>query len=612
VKGFLGVERIRLPIRRPLLGAVTAILFLLAAVASRLAALQTSGLEALWPSNAIVLAILLLHGRERGDIAAIVTGAAGGSVLLHLFRADPLSILVFLTTANIAESGVAFFLLRMMGIKGGPVDRVGNFLALAGACAGAGLVSSAIGALGLHVGRGVDYWDGWRGWYISGLLSGLLVTPAMMLAADLIKGRVPRGLGWKGLAELAGLLGLVAAATAYAFLYIGLPTTFLVSPFVLLATFRFRTVGAVASVATVTTITALATAVGQGPIAHLLHHPGDQVLLLQLFIATNLLSALPVAAVLNERDRQADETRAFAEHFRSVVENIGEVIFRIDADGRWAYLNPAWESLTGQPLALSIGRPWLDLIEQDERADLVERAEAILLGEESSTRRVVRLKTPTGARWVELLIQGLHDKDGRIAGATGTLRDIDDRKRLEEHVITAKRRAEQRAREATLLAATDELTGIANRRAFMGQLDREIGGAEEFGWPLAVALFDVDHFKSVNDRYGHAVGDRVLQSIAARAAAVVRGGDLVGRLGGEEFGILMPGATQDEAALVAERLRVAMETAREPDESLPLVTISVGIATREGQRSAAELLAAADAALYAAKGAGRNRVRIAA
>ena len=104
----------------------------------------------------------------------------------------------------------------------------------------------------------------------------------------------------------------------------------------------------------------------------------------------------------------------------------------------------------------------------------------------------------------------------------------------------------------------------------------------------------------------------MLQLIAARAAAVVRGGDLVGRLGGEEFGILMPGASLEEAALVAERLRQAMEAARETDESLPGVTISIGIAAREGQRNAAELLAAADVALYAAKGEGRNRVRIAA
>ena len=575
--------------------------------------MQSSGLEALWPSNAIVLAVLILAARNRGDIVAILAGCAAGSVTLHILYRDTPSVMIPLTAANVVESGMAYMLLRLAGIQGGLVDRVGNYFALAIAVAVTGLFSSTIGGFGLWIGRGIPYWDGWLSWYVSGVLSAVMVTPSVIVAVDLVRGRRNRPPNLKAVLEFLGLAWLVAAVTGYVFLHTRLPLTFIVPPSVLLLTFRFRAVGAVAGVAIVTTIAAGATAAGYGPIALLLRHqPGDQVLLLQLFIATNMLSALPVAAVLNDRDHQADETRAFAEHFKSVVENIGEVIFRIDGQARWAYLNPAWETLTGQPIGASLGCSWLDLIEPSARPELVDRTESVLRGEDRSTRRTVRLETPEGLRWVELFIQGLRDQDGRIAGATGTLRDIDDRKRLEEHVITAKRRAEQRAREATLLASTDELTGIANRRAFMGQLDREIAGAAEFGWPLAVAMFDVDHFKLVNDRYGHAVGDRVLQLIAARAASVVRGGDLVGRLGGEEFGILMPGATLDEAAHVAERLREAMETVAELDESLPGVTISIGIAAREGQRSAKELLAAADVALYAAKGEGRNRVRIAA
>jgi len=575
--------------------------------------MQSSGLEALWPSNAIVLAILILAGRDRGDIATIVAGGAAGSIALHLFNRDPLSILIGLTAANAVESGLAFALLRKARIRGGLVDRVRNYFALVIAVGTAGLFSSTIGGLALRIGLDVPYWDGWRSWYVSGVLSAVMITPGVIVAVDLMRVRGRRTPDGRTVLEFIGLSTLVAAVTAFVFVHKGLPLTFAVSPAVLLLTFRFRAVGAVAGVAIVTTITATATAAGQGSIALLLRgHPGDQVLLLQAFIATTLLSALPVAAVLNERDYQADETRAFAEHFKTVVENIGEVIFRIDSHGRWAYLNPAWETLTGQPIFATLGRSWLDLVEPSARAELADRAEAVLCGEDQSARRAVRLETSEGLRWVELFIQSLRDKDGRVAGATGTLRDIDDRKRLEEHVITAKRRAEQRAREATLLASTDELTGLANRRAFMGQLDREIAGAAEFGWPLAVAMFDVDHFKLVNDRYGHAVGDRVLQLIAARAASVVRGGDLVGRLGGEEFGILMPGATPNEAAQVAERLRQAMETVAQVDESLPAVTISVGIAAREGQRTAAELLAAADVALYTAKDEGRNRVRIAA
>ena len=576
-------------------------------------ALQASGIEALWPSNAIVLAMLILAGRDRSHIATIVAGGAAGSIALHLLHHDNGFILLSQTLANMTESGLAYVLLRFSGVRGGLVDRVGNFFTLALAVAVAGLFSASMGGLGLWLGKGVPFLEGWRGWYVSGVLSALMVTPGMIVATDLLRRGSLRNLSARSVLEFFGIAWLVAAVTGYVFLHTRLPLTFVVPPVVLFFTFRFRAIGAVVGVAIVTTIAAAATAAGYGPMALLLwQQPGNQVLLLQFFIATNLMSALPVAAVLNERDHQAEETRAFAEHFKSVVENIGEVIFRIDGLGRWAYLNPAWEALTGQPIGMSLGHSWLDLIEPSGRSELADRADAVLRGEEESTRRVVRLETSGGLRWVELFVQGLRGEDGRIAGATGTMRDIDDRKRLEEHVITAKRRAEQRAREATLLASTDELTGIANRRAFLGQLDREIAGAAEFGWPLAVAMFDVDHFKLVNDRYGHAVGDRVLQLIAARAASVVRGGDLVGRLGGEEFGILMPGATLDEAAYVAERLREAMETVAELDESLPGVTISIGIAAREGQRSAAQLLAAADLALYAAKGEGRNRVRIAA
>ena len=531
---------------------------------------------------------------------------------MHLLRADPASLLVILTLGNVCESFIAYALMRLMGVRGALIERVGNFAALAAACAGAGLVASTIGGFGLWVGRSTPFWNGWISWFISGALSALMITPAVTIGADLARGRKMRGLDGKTLIEVIAVLGLVACATSLVFMDHHLPLTFLVTPFVLFATFRFRALGAVAGMAIVTVISSEATAAGHGAIALLMREPGNQVLMLQLFVATNLMSALPVAAVLNERDYRAEETRAFAEHFRAVVENIGEVIFLVDADGRWAYLNPAWQNLTGESIEASLGRSWLHLVEPSARTELAEQASAVIRGDRPSIRRAVRLKTPGGLRWVELFIQGLCDQDGHVVGGTGTLRDIDDRKRLEEHVITAKRRAEQRAREATILASTDELTGLANRRAFMRQLEREIEGAAEFGWPLAVAMFDVDYFKRVNDRYGHAVGDRVLQLIASRAAAVVRGGDLVGRLGGEEFGILMPGANLDDAATVAERLRAAMEKASEIDDSLPHVTISVGLAAREDQRKAAELLSAADTALYAAKGEGRNRVRIAA
>jgi diguanylate cyclase (GGDEF)-like protein len=231
-----------------------------------------------------------------------------------------------------------------------------------------------------------------------------------------------------------------------------------------------------------------------------------------------------------------------------------------------------------------------------------------------NTRRLLRFRTLIGeVRWMELSIQALRDINGSVAGTTGTLRDIDDRKKLEEHVMSAKRRAEEQAREATLLASTDELTGLANRRAFLRHLERQVEAANEFGWALAVAIFDVDHFKLVNDSHGHAVGDRVLQLVADRSVSVVRSGDLVGRLGGEEFAILMPGASPEDATMVAERLRGMIERPGERGgEKLPSVTVSVGIAAHARDQDSGDLLAEADRALYAAKSAGRNRVKLAA
>ncbi|WP_420140850.1 diguanylate cyclase [Sphingomonas sp.] len=598
--------------KRALLAAAAAGMFLFAAFLSGSAPLEAGGIKALWPANAIVLGLVILYGREAKDRAAIIAAGAAANFVLQLAKGSPLAVTLLFPVSNALEWTLAYALLRRLWRRGQLLERVRNIGALAAACAGALVITANIAALGLLIARGVPYLTGFASWFVCDLLSYLLVTPAILIAGQMASdGRIRRMHG-KTLAEAAVVLSIVAALTAYVFFYTTLPLTFAIAPCVLLATFRFRAPGAVAAMAIVAAIAMFATARDMGPIAFVLHTPAQKALMLQLFLAGTFLAALPVAVMLTERDRAAEEARLVADHFRAVVENIGEVIFRIDRTGCWAYLNPAWESLSGVAAERSKGRDWIEQFEPEDRPDVTERMALLLAGEIGSMRRVLRLRTPGGPRWVELFVQVLEDGEGEVSGATGTLRDIDDRKRREDTVLTAKRQAEQSAREATLLASTDELTGIANRRAFLAQLDREVAGAIEFGWPLAVAMFDVDHFKSINDRYGHAVGDQVLRSIARRAAAAVRGGDLIGRLGGEEFGVLMPGATAQDAARVAERLRAAVEAVDLSDGPLPPVTVSIGIAVRDHQRDAASLLAEADILLYEAKDAGRNRIRVAA
>lgn len=160
------------------------------------------------------------------------------------------------------------------------------------------------------------------------------------------------------------------------------------------------------------------------------------------------------------------------------------------------------------------------------------------------------------------------------------------------------------------LARRDALTGLANRRAFEEALQREVARARRSGGALALVVLDIDHFKLVNDTYGHAAGDAVLSEVAARAQRALRAEDLLARIGGEELAALLPGATLAAAAEVAERIRHAVSGSafRAGDDAIA-VTVSLGCAALAAdEREAAALLARADARLYDAKHAGRNRV----
>jgi diguanylate cyclase len=159
------------------------------------------------------------------------------------------------------------------------------------------------------------------------------------------------------------------------------------------------------------------------------------------------------------------------------------------------------------------------------------------------------------------------------------------------------------------IAVRDELTGIYNRRYLVEALGRERSRAERLAEPFSICLIDVDHFKSVNDRFGHAAGDAVLKQLAQLVPAELRGVDLFGRLGGEEFLVIVPGTGREGAAACAERMRqrVAASVFPEVGDGARL-TASIGVATYAAPEAVDATLARADTALYQAKAAGRNKV----
>ena len=202
--------------------------------------------------------------------------------------------------------------------------------------------------------------------------------------------------------------------------------------------------------------------------------------------------------------------------------------------------------------------------------------------------------------------------DGVLRQVIGVVTDISDQIQREDVLREAELTALRKAEFARRLADTDSLTGLSNRRAAMGWLDTQVSQCRKgSNKPVSLVVFDIDHFKTVNDTYGHQSGDEVLKQVANIAREVGRQDDMVGRMGGEEFVIGMANAGTFVARSVAERLRRAIAAGSGAD-GVPAVTASIGYATYQSGDTSLSLFARADAAQYEAKNAGRNRVQQAA
>ncbi|MBS0536407.1 MAG: GGDEF domain-containing protein [Proteobacteria bacterium] len=231
----------------------------------------------------------------------------------------------------------------------------------------------------------------------------------------------------------------------------------------------------------------------------------------------------------------------------------------------------------------------------------------------------------------DMALQASNRFDAQLSEAGSTLRSPDDNNRIAGHFATLTESMREnvsdfRARlveamrefsslladleKAKLESLTDELTGVSNRRHFDDFLERHIAkpGAD----PTSLVFADVDHFKKVNDQYGHLVGDQVLRLIATTIRHSVREADFVARLGGEEFVIVLPGAPLSVAKALAENIRVSVAAKslvrRSTGERLGNVTLSLGVATYRSGMSARDILKRSDECLYSAKDRGRNCV----
>ncbi len=177
--------------------------------------------------------------------------------------------------------------------------------------------------------------------------------------------------------------------------------------------------------------------------------------------------------------------------------------------------------------------------------------------------------------------------------------------------IGERRSAEERTTQLSRLAAIDGMTGLFNRSHFLLRGETEFERAQRYHHPLAILLLDIDRFKSINDRYGHDMGDRVIVELANILRYMAREADVTARLGGEEFVVLLPETDVTQAGILAERLRIAIAATPLQTVCDVRLTVSIGVSGSDGNATLGELLKQADLALYKAKNAGRNRVCLA-
>lgn len=306
-------------------------------------------------------------------------------------------------------------------------------------------------------------------------------------------------------------------------------------------------------------------------------------------------------ALLHSRG-EVERLREREQLFSSLLGSVNAVLWAFDWDEqRIIYVSPAYEQIFGRSAALLMASydEWRNSIYPDDLDYAAESLAQVLETGAVELREYRIIRSDGQLRWLsDKCFISSRQASGRSTVIVGIAEDITDKKHLEG--------------ELHRLATTDVLTESSNRRHFFECARREFDQARQYGGSMALLLLDLDDFKKINDRYGHQMGDQVLQRLAHCGATALRRDDLFGRIGGEEFAALFPGCEPDVALQVAERLQREVQRLSFQYEGATFgITVSQGLTVlRPGDANLEALYARADAAMYQAKRQGKNQIVI--
>ena len=301
-----------------------------------------------------------------------------------------------------------------------------------------------------------------------------------------------------------------------------------------------------------------------------------------------------VRDVTEQRAAQAELEKSKSD-LKSIFDKLPDVLYRTDMNGIIVMVSPSCFDIIGYRPEELLGTALSDYYYvRGERQDVVQ---AVLNGGGKPTQIETRLNHKNGKIiWLSANISVHYGPDGKPAYIEGVARDVSGRKQMEEQLV--------------VLSRTDELTGASNRRHFLDKSEDVICMMKRYQRPVSMMIADLDNFKSINDNYGHRAGDLALKAFAEICRGEIRESDIFGRLGGEEFGLMLPETTIQEAQVLAERILNATNALEiRLDGQAIRFTVSIGLIELDADdTSLNKVIHRADLAMYQAKAQGRNRI----
>ncbi len=552
---------------------------------------EPGGMAMLWMGSGLLAGVLLTTPRVRWP--ALIAAGFGGNVLARWWIGDPWLDVLGLSAASLMDAvPVAWVLGRYVGDVTDPsrIRAAGRwaFGSTLLACAASAMIATPF----LASSRGIAWAWAWGMWWVVHA-AGMMLFATLTTVALSLKGRLYGRTGRRG--ELALTLLLIGVLSIAVFGTAHSAMLFLLFPPLLLTAFRHRIAGIVLATVLVVGSAIAASAAGTGPFAFSHGVTTEQILLLQMFIASLCLTTFPILTVLTERRVLARSLRENQKQLREITDNVPAFILRVDTTGHYTFVNAQVGILFGEDAGSLVGRTV-----QEVTGEVFERVKPF--GEAALRGETVSYELERDVRGRHYILQSTYipdrDVDGCITGYYILSYDITRLKQLE--------------RELMELARNDSLTGLANRRHFDEHFERVLARQRRSGRPLVLIYMDLDGFKRINDVLGHNVGDQVLRAFGERVVATMYDTDFVARWGGDEFAVLIENVdTTQYLPLIGTKLVSAFAEPIITEHGALDVTTSIGMAyCRQTGLRPEQIIAVADRALYEAKAAGKNTWRV--